>query len=49
LVQALSLIKRGVDADLAFALDDAERLAWCVAMGELEGRTFDWEEMRWQD
>lgn len=34
--------------DVAFALDGAERLAFIVALGELDGGVFDFAGMRWQ-
>jgi hypothetical protein len=42
-------IKNGIPFDVAFAMDDAERLAACVAFGELNGGVWSWDSMRWQD
>jgi hypothetical protein len=38
-----------VPFDVAFGLGERERLAWIVALGELDGRVFDWKSMSWQD
>jgi hypothetical protein len=38
-----------VPFDVAFALPKDERLAWIVAIGGLDGLTFDWTERRWAD
>ena len=35
--------------DVAFALDAAERLAFVVAFGELDGGSFDFAARRWRD
>jgi hypothetical protein len=43
----LFLIKNGVPFDVAFSLDQAERLAWVVVLGELSGLTWDYGAGRW--
>lgn len=40
-------MKNGVPYDVAFALEDEERLAHAVVFGKFEGQQFDWREMRW--
>ena len=35
--------------DVAFSLPEDERLAFVVALGTLEGRTFDWQALGWKD
>ena len=35
--------------DIAFALDETERLAFVVAIGTLEGRVFDWSALSWKE
>ncbi len=35
--------------DVAFSLDETERLAWVVALGTLDGRAFDWRALAWVD
>ena len=40
-------MKNGVPFDVAFSADDAYRMAFCVAFGELDGNTWSWAEMRW--
>jgi hypothetical protein len=42
-------VKNGVPFDVAFSLSADERLAWIVALGTLEGRSFDWDSLRWED
>jgi hypothetical protein len=37
-----------VPFDVAFALDDTERLAFVVALGELDGGSFDFAALRWK-
>jgi len=43
------LIRSGIPFDVAFSLGPAEKLAYCVAMGEIEGSTFNWETMAWME
>jgi hypothetical protein len=38
-----------VPFDIAFSLDEAERLAFIVALGTLSGRQFDWSTVSWKD
>jgi hypothetical protein len=38
-----------VPFDIAFALDETERLAFIVALGTLAGREFDWAAMQWKE
>jgi len=35
--------------DVAFPLGGAERRAWIVALGELDGRAWSWRAMRWTE
>ena len=35
--------------DVAFSLDDDERMAWVVVFGTLSGRRFDWISMSWDE
>ena len=44
----LLLVTKGVPFDVAFALDETTRIAWCVIIGELDGATFDWGRMAWE-
>lgn len=48
LVDCLFLVKNGIPFDVAFSLDDIERLAWVVIMGEFQGLTFNWETGEWE-
>jgi len=38
-----------VPFDVAFALDDAERLAFVAVFGALDGGTFDFADRRWKE
>jgi hypothetical protein len=38
-----------VPFDVAFTLDAAERLAFVVALGELDGGTYDFAARRWEE
>jgi len=38
-----------VPFDVAFSLAPDERLAWVVALGQLDGAEFDWPTMTWKD
>jgi hypothetical protein len=40
---------RGVPYDVAFGLDDAERMAFVVTCGRLDGREFEWRKLRWNE
>ena len=44
----LLLVTKGVPFDVAFALDATTRMAWCIIIGELDGATFDWGRMAWE-
>ncbi|MGE4482010.1 hypothetical protein [Acidocella sp.] len=43
------LVRCGVPYEVAFNMDEAERLAFIVTMGTLEGRVFDWATLCWMD
>jgi hypothetical protein len=43
----LYLVRNGVPFDVAFALPAAERAAYVIALGRLEGHLFDWERFQW--
>jgi len=45
---SMFLVKNNVPFDVAFSLGPAEKIAYCVAMGEIEGNSFDWETMSWR-
>jgi hypothetical protein len=47
LVDCLYLVRHGVPFDVAFSLADEERTEWVVAIGELDGRRFDWTTRQW--
>jgi len=36
-----------VPFEVAFGLDDAERIAYTVVLGTLDGMSFDWRRLRW--
>jgi hypothetical protein len=36
-----------VPFDVAFSLSSGERAAFVIAMGTLEGHTFDWQSFKW--
>jgi hypothetical protein len=38
-----------VPFDVAFSLSVTERQEWVVAMGQLEGRIFDWATASWAE
>jgi hypothetical protein len=44
----LYLVRNGVPFDVAFALPASDRLAWVVALGQLDGCVFDWPSMSWR-
>jgi len=48
-MDCLYLMRNGVSFDVAFSLDVVERTAWVVALGQMDGGTWDWEAMRWTD
>jgi len=47
LVDPLYLVRHGVPFDVAFSLPPGERLAWVVAVAELDGQNFDWAARKW--
>jgi len=49
LIDCLYLVGRGVPYDVSFALDDAERIAYVVALGTLDGLSFDWKRLAWSN
>jgi hypothetical protein len=49
LIDCLYLVGRGVPFDVAMTLGEAERVAFVVACGELDGLDFDWASMTWVD
>jgi len=42
-------VKCGVPYEFAFGLDDAERMAYVVTLGTLEGLHFDWRRLCWDE
>jgi hypothetical protein len=46
LIDCLYLVRNGVPFDVAFSLPTDERMAFVVALGSLDGRTFDWRTLR---
>ncbi len=48
LKETLWLVRNNVPVDMAFALDDVTRAAWCIIFSEFEGRSFDVDRMRWK-
>jgi hypothetical protein len=38
-----------VPYDIAFGLGEAERIAYVVKFGNLDGQEFDWKAVRWID
>ncbi len=47
LVDCLFLVRNGVPLDVAFSLDAQERTAWVIAIGQMDGLTWDWAAMGW--
>ncbi|MFI4985822.1 MAG: hypothetical protein ACHQF3_00100 [Alphaproteobacteria bacterium] len=45
----LALVKAGVPWEVATKLSPARRLAYIVALGELQGGKFDWDTMSWKE
>ncbi len=45
----IRLAKIGVPWDVAKRMSPTRRLAAIVAAGEIDGREFDWDNMRWRD
>lgn len=48
LTEALWLVKNGVPFDVAFSLDEAERLGWSIIFGQFEGGEWDWNSRSWR-
>ncbi len=48
-MDSLYLCRNGVPFDVAFSLDPADRLAWVVAIGRLDGREYDFATMSWKE
>lgn len=42
------LVKNNVPYDVAFAMDDAERLAHAVTFARFEGNEFNWDTMTYR-
>jgi hypothetical protein len=42
-------VKNNVPFDVAFSLDELDRLAWVVIFGEFEGQRFNWGTGRWEE
>ena len=47
-MDCLYLLRNGVPFDIAFSLLPEDRLAWIVAIGQLDGREFDFARMEWR-
>jgi len=45
----LYLVRCGVPYDIAYGLDEAERMAYVVTFGTLDGLRFDWKRLAWED
>lgn len=48
LIDGLFLVINHVPFDVAFSLDEDERLAWVVAIGKLKGRDYNWHTKEWE-
>lgn len=48
-MDSLYLTRNGVPFDVAFSLPPEDRLAWVVALGQLDGGEFDFAALRWKD
>lgn len=46
---SLWLVHNGVPFDVAFSLQERERLAFAIAFSSFEGRKFDWDDMRFRE
>jgi hypothetical protein len=42
-------VKNGIPFDVAFCLDDVDRMAWCIIMSEFLGRRFNWSRMEFEE
>jgi hypothetical protein len=49
LVTCLWLVKNGVPFDVAFSLDETDRLAYAIILGKFEGGEWDFSRMRWAE
>jgi len=49
LADCLYLVRCGVPYDIAYGLDEAERMAYVVTFGTLDGLRFDWKRLAWED
>jgi hypothetical protein len=49
LTDCLYLVGCGVPYDVAFGLDDDERMAYIIIFGSLSGFHFDWRTMKWRE
>ncbi len=47
--EALWLVRNGIPFDVAFALDDVTRAAWCIVFSEMDGAEFDWSAMSFRE
>ncbi len=45
----MALVRTGVPFDVAFGMGDEWRQALCIVAGELEGGTFDWSRMVFEE
>jgi hypothetical protein len=42
-------VKNGVPFDVAFSLNDIDRLAYEIILGRMEGNEWDWGSMGWAE
>ena len=47
--EILRIVRQGVPWNEAWALSRARRWAIIVALGEMDGGSFDWDAMRWRE
>lgn len=45
--QIVALVAQGVPYDVVMEMTAARRMAWIVALGEREGRIFNWKLLEW--
>jgi hypothetical protein len=43
------LVKNGIPFDLALAMPDVQKSAFCIVFGQLEGSDFNFETMKFQE
>ena len=48
-MDCLYLVSCGVPYEVAFGLDEAERIAHVVVFGTMAGLSFDWQSLRWNE